>query len=499
MTALFLAGSALSVGAIALDRYLAILHCLHYSAWLRWRYVSIVLGTVWGQALLSAVLPASNVVPVVYIPAQFTCDVKPAGSIIYLLARAIFVFVVPLMMLTFAYARVIYVARMHSRRIDVVGPKMARNSEEARRVDVSTNGAVAAGAMFSVRRLSVLSLPRQDEGGNHHSQKIRFRESDLELLGATPARIAAAADSNQAYRTYTCTTVRLVSLVLVFLVCYGFHVCNSLNVAFSDPSFSKADSGNGAAKSETLEKTGGILNANAGTVLDLGSNMDPMVTASFWLLVFNSMLNPFLYAVLSQRFRYFACRLLSRHDSRSAGTDQMGGNLFDVSLYSAFLRNLQGPSSHRSSMESCFDRVHSTRHSRCLRCSRSGDSSKASDSFCESRSSSFANFQNKASLQAAGQFLQVPSFISLNDEFGLPGGQETLELKRLDVTFGRQTTFSGGKVNNVGGAGCLTGDNKSQEQGQGQRLRDFKPGSPDDDFFFSQNNAARIRIVLDLV
>lgn len=45
----FSVGSAMSVAAIALDRYLAILHCLRYSTWPRWRYVGFVLLAIWVQ------------------------------------------------------------------------------------------------------------------------------------------------------------------------------------------------------------------------------------------------------------------------------------------------------------------------------------------------------------------------------------------------------------------------------------------------------------------
>ncbi|XP_025085344.1 gastrin/cholecystokinin type B receptor-like isoform X2 [Pomacea canaliculata] len=88
----FSVGSAMSVAAIALDRYLAILHCLRYSTWPRWRYVGFVLLAIWVQALLFGVTVTTDAVQVGFVLVQHICDVQPAPSMGYLWVKAIVTF-----------------------------------------------------------------------------------------------------------------------------------------------------------------------------------------------------------------------------------------------------------------------------------------------------------------------------------------------------------------------------------------------------------------------
>jgi len=191
--------------------------------------------------------------------------------------------------------------------------------------------------MFSVRRLSILSIPQRAESGR---QQFRIT-GDLELVSASPAVVQD--DGSQSPQRRSCTSLKLVLLVFVFALCGGFHtalslfqsVCHRPEVCSGVLAAGTPDQ----AGSLASRHAGGTSNAtsgkNAGTIeevlADKGQQHQQLLRAAFWLLLVNSMLNPFLYAISSQRFRYFAARLFSRQHPNSGGGDPHGGHLFDIS------------------------------------------------------------------------------------------------------------------------------------------------------------------------
>ena len=65
----------------------------------------IVLAFTWLPALLFGVLLSSQVATVDYVPSVYVCDVVASRSTAYVWTRAVIVFVLPLAVLSFAYAR----------------------------------------------------------------------------------------------------------------------------------------------------------------------------------------------------------------------------------------------------------------------------------------------------------------------------------------------------------------------------------------------------------
>lgn len=400
--------------------------------------------------------------------------------------------------------RVIRVARVHSRKIDVVVPGSRKfSSETSRRSDsVRTNGAVAAGAMFSVRRLSILSIPQRAESGR---QQFRIT-GDLELVSASPAVVQD--DGSQSPQRRSCTSLKLVLLVFVFALCGGFHTALSLFQSVchrpEDCSGVLAAGTPDQAGSLVSRHAGGTSNAtsgkNAGTIeevlADKGQQHQQLLRAAFWLLLVNSMLNPFLYAISSQRFRYFAARLFSRQHPNSGGGDPHGGHLFDISIYSAFLRNLHTPSRHSSADSGDMSQqqfpLTTLANSDGGDRRDSGSSVGTSSTLVEStRGLSPLPSHELPSRNGSPQFLEVPRSLAGDHNSlsrvltALPPVEDTVELRRSDVVFRRQASAT--STSSVCSDSCSRrGSGRGSFHGV-------------DDFVFSSNNIARIRIVLDLV
>lgn len=458
------------------------------------------------QALLFGVTVTTDAVQVGFVLVQHICDVQPAPSMGYLWVKAIVTFLVPVSVLTYAYARIVWVARLHSRKIDVVSLHSRRGSEDSRRPEVSTNGAVAAGAMFSVRRLSVLSLPSQTEGG-----KQRFHVSgDLELLGATSPSAAAAASVPDAIpppQSMLCISFRLVLLIVVFFVCCGCRACAVLYEAVAArlaagerPDHVKLSLVHVAGGASSWNYVMTSQSSHAATDYNYVIVPDTVATASQWLLLLNSMLNPFLYAIMSQRFRFFACSLFCRRLGGGGHySAQTNGNIFNVSLYSAFLRNLQAPASRRSSVDSCdcVHQLHYLRHSSHdgqQRRSEGDADSRTSRSLAASRSFSSLSSREQSEPPAQAQFLQVPS-VFVNT--GVKELTPPVEVPTSGVGMTLNSRSYSAPVCALG-VPCSHGFREAATSSTPRRAGSM-PGSPDDDFYYSRNNKARIRIVLDLV
>ena len=398
--------------------------------------------------------------------------------------------------------RVIRVARVHSRKIDVVAPGSRKGSNEnSRRSEaLSTNGAVAAGAMFSVRRLSILSIPQPAEGGR---QQFRI-SGDLELV--SPSSDVVQGEGNQSPQRRSCTSLKLILLILVFAVCGGFHTAVSL----FESVFQRSDDGVGALVPDISDRAGLLysLSRHAGNATsEKNENVDevladrnyyhhhqPLLRAGFWLLLVNSMLNPFLYAISSQRFRFFAARLFSKqHSNAASGGGPYGGHLFDVSIYSAFLRNLHTPSRH-SSVDSGDLMQQQFPLTTLADDGNRRDSSTSvgtSSTLLESAKGVSPLPKQKVPKNGSPQFLEVPRSMggessSCRKPTALPSVEDTVELRGSDVVFRRQAS-----VTSTTSSLC---SNCSRQGGGRESLQ-----AMEDDFVFSANNAARIRIVLDLV
>jgi hypothetical protein len=271
---------------------------------------------------------------------------------------------------------------------------------------------------------------------------------------------------------------------------------------------------------------------------------ETLLTFALWLLVINSVLNPFLYAITSQRFRFFAARLLSRHEpgaARAGGhatTGPYGGHLFDVSIYSAFLRNLQTPVSRHSSGDSCdlaqtfpltqLPPEHcQAQHGSALnrRDSSSSahtastvvdNSSRGSASPLEWRSLSEGGFRGGSSTGHAGGRMpknySAPKFLSVpTDEASSRKKSQTSDTAAAAAASSQASAASQDSDDGDGFPRNNSSDLLLQRQTSntsaasvwsnvsGGTVRSGTLSLGGEDFYFSSNNAARIRIVLDLV
>lgn len=428
------------------------------------------------QAVLLAVVPAFGLIPVAYDLAQQPCSniSDSTGLIVYLWIKTCFAFIIPLLILVVVYSKIIRVTHMHSKRIVVAPPQSSECCDQGRRVEISTKGAVAAGIMFSVKKLSIVSMPHQDEGS---TPKFYF-QGDWELIGnalPTPGVGVdySASELDQGHPNCVSTALRLASLVLMFSLGHGLYSCVRLygtlySIYNHDSRSDWYSNGEDAIKGGDLMKAN---YTNSSEHIDEHFSVfdtDHLIKFSLWVLIVNSMLNPFLYAVLSQRFRYFAWRLFYPFNSgRMAGTDQKGDNLFDISLYTAYLRNLQGATHNRSTSECSFQSSE---------CELKDSGNEASRTIRESQSVTFTPVSR--STTSTSQLLEVPTPFSVGRESEFSPSGETVEPKSP-----KREQFN----------------NASRVRQASQRRSRCMSGSPCDDYVFSQNNTARIRIQFDMV
>lgn len=299
-------GSALTVGVIALDRYFAIIHCLRYSSWSRKKYGGILLSAIWFLTLLFSIPPAFGIWgDISYQNNKFLCLIFPGTYETFPVMSVLIGVLVPIVVMTFCYARIIRIARQHAKRIfDISAQSTSENQ-----CHVSPNGAIAAAMMYPIRRLSMLSFP----SANINLELSNGVEMDFHSSHSTKG---AANDSYFHIHRETKALVRLIALIVAFCVCWVPHMCSYIMFVHSY--------GKGRINSATLE------------------------TLSVWLVAMHSCLNPFLYAIISCRFRTALTSLFEtptrRHQSKTGDGDRRPS----AGTYAAMLQNRRNSQISRS-------------------------------------------------------------------------------------------------------------------------------------------------------
>ena len=113
----FCIASMLSLGAVSVDRYIAILKPLKYKLIMTTRTVSLMIVYVWFQSTFCALLPIFGWSKYTYIQNESICTGDWGYSIPYTMFIFGFCFFIPLLVMMYSYFYILKTARQHSRRI----------------------------------------------------------------------------------------------------------------------------------------------------------------------------------------------------------------------------------------------------------------------------------------------------------------------------------------------------------------------------------------------
>ncbi|KAK6172466.1 hypothetical protein SNE40_016106 [Patella caerulea] len=408
----FAVGSILSVAIVSLDRFFAIIYCLQYSTWKTLHYGGGVLLCLWIQALLFGLSPLVGWSEVSFDKLRYMCLIRWDVSPSYAILNCVICFCIPLIIMTICYVKIIQVAHQHVRQIEDTNHHIQRHSPESSHI--SLNGAVAAAAMFSVRRLSMLSFPGSVEEITT-AIDVDFNSGASTTTTASP------------FRRDVRTIVRLLGLIVGYGLCWSPYVY--VNIAQ-------------------------IFNQNIPSY---------MLTLSTWFALMNSCINPFSYAISSKRFR-FATKKLFNYNDRHKFNVTNPSHANNQSSYSAFLKTLRSPSVSSDPGDS-----------RRLMRMRSMD--RAIRNVTELRPSS-ASAPDIKKVKMSSQYLQVPQ-----QKIPFSGSTEMpLQYREPDIL----------PLKDRNPLGSGTRRNTSPEAiGQNNNVLE--------DFVFSKNNKAKIKIKFDLV
>ncbi|XP_038671621.1 5-hydroxytryptamine receptor 1B isoform X1 [Scyliorhinus canicula] len=257
-SSVYCTASVLTLAAIALDRYHAIIDCLQYNSQTTVRRTVATVVWIWLQSAISSCPPLLGWGRFGYSPAIYSCSVEWTDSLSYTGFVAVFSFLLPASVMIFCYVRIVKVARGHAKRIHHMENQLQRRG-----------GGRSPGSerpTFSRLISSVNSriIVEERRGGacdlGHHPHGKR---SDIFSKYSSPGR-----EHHGAFR--------------LFLVIFAFFCC------------------------WVPYEVVGLVQAVETALRGSGqpSRIPPgLVTTVHWLALLNSDINPLLYALLSRRFR----------------------------------------------------------------------------------------------------------------------------------------------------------------------------------------------------
>lgn len=114
---LFCVASILTLAAVSIDRYLAILYPFKYATWMTNKVAACMIVYIWCHALLIACLPLTSWSRYTFISSESICTVQWDYSIAYTLFLFSVCFFLPLGAMVFTYLRIFHTAKKQSRKV----------------------------------------------------------------------------------------------------------------------------------------------------------------------------------------------------------------------------------------------------------------------------------------------------------------------------------------------------------------------------------------------
>lgn len=278
-SSVYCTASVLTLAAIALDRYYSIMDCLHYSSRCTlWRTCAVVLW-IWLQALATCCPPLLGWSSIGYVVPMYSCAVDWASTPSYTAFVAVLSYLTPALIILFCYVNIMKVARSHARRIHSLedsvqrsrtpnsGPPPCCSSQQYCENPHCPSTLIHHVSGHLLSQEGFVRPTVADSAEQHVSTSRRL----LSFLAQTASQ--PPSQNSQQHQNHH-GVVRLFLVILTFFLCWTPYIIVALI--------------------QTTE-----------TAILGRSSLVPscVVTASHWLVLLNSDINPLLYALLSQRFQ----------------------------------------------------------------------------------------------------------------------------------------------------------------------------------------------------
>lgn len=289
-SSVYCSASVLTLAAIALDRYFSIVDCMHYnSRCTAWRTGAAVLW-IWLQAMVTSFPPLLGWSNISFVNPMYSCAVNWASSPSYTVFMAALCFLLPAIVILFCYVKIVRVAQHHAQRIHSLQqhfqhsrshhisssfePSHQCSSVDLKMHDPSRLVYYVSGRFVSESQFDV-SHPKADVTKEPASQLEEKSSSRLycRRLHTFLAHLQSGSTLQNSHPQQN-GVLRLFMVIAAFFLCWTPYI--------------------GVALVQATE-----------TALSRSVSQVPpaAVTFSYWLVLFNSDLNPLLYALLSKRFQ----------------------------------------------------------------------------------------------------------------------------------------------------------------------------------------------------
>ncbi|MFT7806112.1 G-protein coupled receptor 161-like, partial [Arapaima gigas] len=293
-SSVYCTASVLTLAAIALDRYYYIVDCLRYkSRCTVWRTGAAV-AWIWLQAMLTSCPPLLGWSNVSYVGPMYSCAVNWSSSPSYTTFMAVLSFLGPAAVIVFCYVNIVRVARSHARRIHNLEDHLQHNRQipiPADPIDLCREASTSSRLVYSLsgRLVSEAHVGLNNLGPGLHSDAASAAPQPGGRLHSFFTQLQSSSQQHQYSSNPHHGIVRLLLVISAFLFCWTPYICVALVQAVET----------------ALSRPASLIPPSA-------------VTFSYWLVLFNSDINPLLYALLSQRFQG-ALRTLRRKLRASLG------------------------------------------------------------------------------------------------------------------------------------------------------------------------------------
>lgn len=302
-SSVYCTASVLTLAAIALDRYYSIVDCLRYdSRCTVWRTGAAVLW-IWLQAMLTSSPPLLGWSNVSFVSPMYSCSVNWASSPSYTVFMAALSFLLPATVILFCYVKIVRVARHHARRIHSLEEHLQRS--RSRTVPRPSE---------SAHQCSTTDLEPHDPSrlvyyvSGRFVSEAQFDASHHDLEGDPASQLEGESSSKPSSRRLQTFLTHLQNasaqqasnphhgIVRLFMVIAAFFLCWTPYISVA------------------------LVQATETALARSESQIPPAaVTFSYWLVLFNSDINPLLYALLSKRFQGALQNLRQKIQARLGG------------------------------------------------------------------------------------------------------------------------------------------------------------------------------------
>ncbi|CAH2251212.1 5-hydroxytryptamine receptor 1D-like, partial [Pelobates cultripes] len=263
VSSVYCTASILSVVAVSLDRYWAIVDCMKYETpWSTQRSLCIITW-IWVQAAITCCPPLLGWSKLVYVPSKYTCTIDWATSTSYTMFFSTISFFIPTTIFIYCFIRIVIIAIVHAKQIRILQNQLQRNSPRKKTSEVEKP--------TCSQLIYIVNCKLLTDAHSCDNQSVCSFNPDL----LNPKHIKKDLFSeNDFYGRDRCGRLRLIFMVAVFLCCWVPYVIINMIQAI---------------ETTTLQQPTAISS--------------PVLTTAYWLTLLNSDFNPLLYALLSRRFQ----------------------------------------------------------------------------------------------------------------------------------------------------------------------------------------------------